>query len=107
MRKQLLHHNNKERTHMKKLELQHINFDTRETYYGKINVPKLTREFFDKGYNIPLWGTDKQFEQSGLQIKDNEQAVKLVFVSEKEETLHYPVYNFSQTEESKKVYWTD
>ena len=92
---------------MKKLKLQHINFDTRESYYGKHNVPTLTREFFDKGYNIPLWGTDKQFEKSGMQIKENEQPVKIMFVSEKKETLHYPVYNFSQTEESSNSYWTE
>lgn len=86
--------------------MKHINFVTREVYNGKNNIPTLTTEFFDKGYSIPLWATDKQFENSGLQIKENEQPVKLMFVSEDRETLHYSVYNFSQTEESNKVYWT-
>ena len=88
-------------------EIKHINVDTRESYYNIGNVNKLRAEFLNKGYDIPLWGTDKQFEKSGMQIKESEQPVKIMFVSEKNETLHYPVYNFSQTEESRNTYWTD
>ena len=67
---------------MKTVEIKHINFGSREEYHGKNNIPRLTSEFFNKGYTVPLWGTDKQFESSGLQIKENEQPLKLMFVSE-------------------------
>ena len=96
-------------------EIKHINVDTRESYYNKGNVNKLRAEFLNQGYDIPLWGTDKQFEKTGLQIKENEQPTKIMFKTVDEGYKHYPVFNFSQTEvsnkssqteEANKSYWT-
>ena len=87
-----------------KKEIRHINFDGRNIYEGVSNIKKLTTEFFEKDYSLPLWGTEQQFKTGGLKIKENEKPVKIQFVIGEErgigEVRYYTLYNFSQTEKS-------
>lgn len=84
-----------------KKDIQHINFESRDAYKGKTNMRRLSDEFFAKGYSLPLWATDKQFERSGFQIKENAQPVKVQFVIDKQgqdaDVRYYPLFNFEQT----------
>ena len=94
-------------------KINHINFDTRDSY-GKHNSGVLSTEFLNGGYDVPLWGTENQFENNGMKVQKGAIPVYLIFKTEEETHFgnkiegvkKYPVYNFSQTESSNEVYWS-
>ena len=91
-------------------KINHINFDTRDSY-GDVNTSKLNRVFLDSGYDVPLWGTENQFENNGMKVKKGEEPVKLMFKYDVNSrgiggVKHYPVFNFSQTESGQNIYWS-
>ena len=91
-------------------KINHINFDTRDSY-GDVNTLKLNTVFLSSDYDVPLWGTENQFENNGMTVKKGEEPVKLLFKSDVDsrgigDVKHYPVFNFSQTESGNEVYWS-
>ena len=94
-------------------KINHINFDTRDSY-GKHNSNVLSSEFLKGGYDVPLWGTENQFENNGMKVQKGSIPVYLIFKTEEENQYgrkfdgvkKYPVYNFSQTESSNELYWS-
>ena len=64
-------------------KINHINFDTRDSY-GKHNSNVLSSEFLKGGYDVPLWGTENQFENNGMKVQKGSILVYLIFKTEEE-----------------------
>lgn len=57
------------------------NIQSKKAYRG-INVVTLWVEAQLKGYEVPVWGTYKQFQEAGFQIRKGEKASLVVFYKE-------------------------
>ncbi|MFA5952865.1 MAG: ArdC family protein [Hyphomicrobium sp.] len=54
------------------------NIDSKKAYRG-INIVTLWVEAQLKGYATPVWGTYKQFQEAGCQVRKGEKASLVVF----------------------------
>jgi antirestriction protein ArdC len=57
------------------------NIESKKAYRG-INVVTLWVEAQLKGYSVPVWGTYKQFQETGCQVRKGEKASMVVFYKE-------------------------
>ena len=57
------------------------NIQSKKAYRG-INVVTLWVEAQLKGYEVPIWGTYKQFQEAGCQVRRGERASMIVFYKE-------------------------
>ena len=95
-------------------KIKHVNFDTRDSY-GEHNSSVLSKEFLSGGFDVPLWGTENQFANNGMKVQKGALPVYLLFKTEEESHFghkmqgvkNYPVFNFSQTESNKEIYWSE
>ncbi len=57
------------------------NIESKKAYRG-INVVTLWVEAQIKGYAVPVWGTYKQFQEAGCQVRKGEKSSLVVFYKE-------------------------